>query len=291
MTDMDYRIDIAGRTGEISISPVSPLKLLSGGIKGFDSTDFDVATGAYANDNGGYIKKRRYAERLMELVFEITESDGEWRRRILSVVNPGCDCTITAKLYGTTRRITAVPVDRITFEQDSFYDRTTVKLRFMAPDPFFMSEETKTGAFIRTVPMLTFPMNFYKSKSGKRAGVVPGYVIHTETGNAPNMGDVACGVVITVKAKGGSVVNPRITKASSDGTGEEFIGITATLADGDELVIDTRRRQKGVKINGESRLIFDWKSTFFSLDVGDNMLTIDAAGGKEYMAVRYEYVP
>ncbi len=285
MTETDYRIDIWGGGEEITISPNAPLRLLAGGLYGFDSTDYDVETGAYASDHGGYIKRRRFAEREMGITFEITENDRLWRRKLLSVVNPGRDCEITVRLGEVKRRIGVIPVGRVTFLQDSFYDRTVVKVRFLAPDPFFMAEEARHGAFVRHLPLLTFPMNFYPKKS-----LAAGYTVHTDRGNAANEGDVPCGVVITVSALGGEVVNPTVTLTAEDGT-TPFIRTSVTLADGDVMVIDTRRRRKGIRINGENRLVFDWKSTFFSLSAGDNALTVDADSGKEYMAVTYEYVP
>ncbi len=280
MTERDYRIDISSKGGEITLSPESALRLLVGGLSGLDSTDFDVVTEAYANDNGGYVKRRRFAERDIGLTFEITENDGLWRRQILAVVHPLADCEITVHMDGVTRRITAIPVERVTFRRDSFYDRSVVTLRFTAPDPFLMAEKASGGTFVRKLPLLTFPMTFYP-----HGRLTAGYAAHTDSGNAFNAGDVACGVVITIKAQGGDVVNPRIS------CGEHTISTTVTLTEGDEMVMDTRTRRKGIRLNGQNRLVFDWKSTFFSLEAGDNVLTADADEGKENMAVTYEYTP
>lgn len=276
----DYKIDIACGDDMLTIAPDSPLRLLAGGLYGFDSTDFDVETGSYADDNGGYIRRRRFAEREISVKFEITENDRMWRRQIVSLVNPRKDCTISVELDGVTRRISAVPVGRVTFEQESFYDITAANLRFIAPDPFLMAEKAQTVEFAQRVPLLTFPMNFYPGGS-----LTAGYTIHTDRAFAVNEGDAACGVIVTIKAQGGAVVNP------SAACGDKFIRAAVTLSDGDELVIDTRKRKKGLYVNGESCLIFDWKSTFFSLEVGENEVKIDADSGKEYMAVRCEYVP
>ena len=280
MTEKDYRIIISSGDKSLTVSPDAPLRLLEGGLSGFDSTDFDVTTGSYANDHGGYVRRRRFAEREIEIRFEITEDDSLWRRRILALVNPGQDCVISVRLRGIGRQIGAVPTDRVTFDQENFYDLTVVTLRFIAPDPFLTAEESQTFSFTRQVPLLTFPMNFYP-----RGSLAAGYTIHRDSGVARNEGDAACGVIVTVRARGGTVVNPRIS------CGDAFIRAVVNLNPGDEMVIDTRKRKKGIRINGENRLVFDWKSTFFSLEAGDNALSIDADSGKEYMAVRYEYVP
>ena len=276
----DYRIDISCGDDMLTIAPDSPLRLLAGGLYGFDSTDFDVETGSYADDNGGYIRRRRFAEREISIKFEITENDRMWRRQIVSLVNPRKDCMLSVEMDGIRRRISAVPVGRVTFEQESFFDITAAVLRFIAPDPFLMAEKAQVIEFAEKVPLVTFPMNFYPNGS-----LTAGYTIHTDSGMAVNGGDAPCGVIVTIRAQGGAVVNPCVS------CGDRFVRTSVTLSDGDELVIDTRKRKKGIYVNGENRLIFDWKSTFFSLEVGENEVKIDADSGKEYMAVRCEYVP
>lgn len=280
MTETDYKVHISAGDAMLTIAPDSPLRLLAGGLYGFDSTDFDVETGSYADDNGGYIKRRRFAEREICIKFEITENDRIWRRQIVSLVNPRKDCMISVERDGVKRRISAVPIGRVTFEQENFWDITAVTLRFLAPDPFLMAEKAQVLEFVEKRPLLTFPMNFYP-----KGMMTAGYTIHTDCGTAENEGDAACGVIVTIRARGGSVVNPRVS------CGDRFVRAVVTLDDGDELVIDTRKRKKGIYLNGENRLIFDRKSTFFSLAAGQNEVTIRADSGKEYMAVRCEYVP
>lgn len=276
----DYRIDVACGREILTISPESPLRLLSGGLIGLDSADFDVEIGSYADDHGGYVRRRRFAEREIIIKFEITENPGIWRRRIASVINPREDCAITVSLDGVCRRIEAVPTGRIVFESKGRDDFITVTLRFLAPDPFLKAESEKRITFEKRIPLLTFPMNFYPS--GKQT---VGYRVRADGGTVKNEGDAPCGVVITIRARGGEVKNPYARY------GDKFVRVIATLSDGDELTIDTRKRKKGVYVNGERRMIFDWKSVFFSLETGENELEVGADQGKEYMTVQCEYTP
>ena len=132
------------------LSPASPLRLLAGGLEGFDSTGFDVAVTPCIAGNGGTVTRRRFAERRMKLRFEIcdnsAEADSMWRQRILTVMNPLKDCFIEVKIGEVCRRITAVPVDKVTFDRETLLDHTAVTLHFAAPDPFFTDTEVVRGA-------------------------------------------------------------------------------------------------------------------------------------------------
>jgi len=278
INDLNYCIDIESDGGVITVSPESQLKLLDGGITGFDSGAFDVEIGAYAESNGGYVKRRRFAEREIGLRFEICENVKLWKRRICSLISPLKDCVIHAAVSGEKRKISAVPCKGPVFEQDNFFDMAVCSLSFIAPEPFFTSEKTAVTEFSDRLPLLNFPLSFLPK-------IHSGYVVNIDSKTAVNEGDAECGLVITVSASGGSVTNPSVS------CGGRFVRVLAVLDDGDELKIDTRKRHKGVYINGESKFIFDRRSTFFSLPDGESCIEIDADSGKEFMAVKCEYSP
>ena len=101
----------------------------------------------------------------------------------------------------------------------------------------------------------------------------------TRTREILNMGDAAVGMVVTISAQG-AVKNPALY---NNLTGE-YIGITDTLAVGDEVVINTIRGQKSITKNGVnvlSKLMAG--STWLQLDVGSNILLVDAESGASEM--------
>lgn len=101
----------------------------------------------------------------------------------------------------------------------------------------------------------------------------------TRTREIMNEGDAAVGMVVTITAQG-AVKNPALY---NNLTGE-YIGITDTLAVGDEVVINTIRGQKSITKNGVNVLSkLRTGSTWLQLDVGSNILLVDADSGASEM--------
>lgn len=97
-----------------------------------------------------------------------------------------------------------------------------------------------------------------------------------------NDGDVDTGLIITIIATG-NVLNPKIYNQNG-----EFIGVDDTLTNGDKVVINTYKGQKTITKNGVS--IFNKISSgsvFLRMETGENVFSIDADAGDEYM---YFYV-
>ena len=252
MEVFDYCIEIVSGERGLTFSPNSPLRILSDGLNGFDMVDFSVDFGYYLDGRGAFVKKVGFRERMLGIRFEIGEEDAKWRREILGIAKPGKECMITAVFGGVCRRIEAIVSEKVKFEWESGWNRTVVSLRFAACEPFFMGDTV-------VADRLSEPLN--------------------------NSGDVPCGAVFTVRAAGGSVVNPSISR------GGDTFSVEAVLEDGDVAVIDTRDGRKGISINGEACYSFDWMSRFFRLDVGENVLSADADSGKEFMAVHAAFAP
>ena len=84
----------------------------------------------------------------------------------------------------------------------------------------------------------------------------------------------------------GDVVNPQIYNMQTN----EFFKLTITLADGDEVTIDTRKKQKSVTLTSggvTSNIIghLDQGSTWLSLTPGDNIFLVTATTTPENMIV------
>jgi len=252
--EMNYRIEVTSGENVLAFFPGAPLRLLADGVKGFDMADFEATFGYAADGNGAFVKGIRFPERRFELRFEIGEDDGLWRKVVRAFASPGKECMISADFGEGTRRIAVIPSGKAEFERETLFEKTVVTLRFAACEPFFMGERSVAAGY------------------GDPLKVV-------------NPGEVPCGAVVTISAIGGEVVNPSVA------CGDAYVRVTAVLSDGDTVVIDTRNGKKGVWLNGEECFSFDWTSSFFSLDVGENMLSVDADSGKEFMAVRAEVVP
>lgn len=108
----------------------------------------------------------------------------------------------------------------------------------------------------------------------------------TRTRQISNDGDAAVGMIVSIAAQG-EVRNPALY---NNLTGQ-FIGLTDTLAAGDEVVINTIRGQKSITKNGVNVLSnLTAGSTWLQLEVGNNVLLIDADSGASemYFAITFK---
>lgn len=104
----------------------------------------------------------------------------------------------------------------------------------------------------------------------------------------PNSGDVPTGIEIHMIATRGAVKNPKIVKSSTG----EFIELFLDLNKGDVLKINTNPGKKSITLNGKN--VFKEKnklSTFFQIDVGENLIQYDAEENYTNLDVNLYYTP
>ncbi|MBP3379154.1 MAG: phage tail family protein [Clostridia bacterium] len=280
MTDT-YKIIYSCGGKSFEISPDSPVKLLAGGLSGFDSTGFEVKITPYASLFGGYASTRRLAERELSITAEIDRlcSNG-LRREIMSMLDPQKEGELDVTLFGVHRKISVIPCGTPTFERATLGDHVIMTLHFIAPAVFFSDISKKRAEYYCAMPLLTFPMNFTAE-----GGVTTGLYGKTDHATLDNSGDTECGIAAIIVANGGQVVSPTVS------LGEKFIRCPFILEDGDVLAIDTRPAMKNIYLNGERCFIFDRNSTFFTLPSGESVVNITAESGGEYIDARVEYAP
>ena len=277
----NYKIVISSSGKVFEISPDSAAHLTEGGLGGFFSSGFDVALSSYASGNGGYTTKRRFTERELSLSFEIGKKlEDTLRHTLVSMLSPMRDCEIDVTLGQIHRKITAIPCDEPVFSRPTFSDITEVTLYFIAPSVFFSDCDENVARLRESAPLLTFPMNFTSD-----GGLTAGIYLSNGVRKIFNPGDVECGLVINITAIGGDVVSPEIS------LGDDFIRCPLTLHDGDCLTVDTRERMKNIYYNGERCFTFDRRSTFFSLPVGESVVSIDADDGANYAEAVVSFTP
>ncbi|MBR5252276.1 MAG: phage tail family protein [Clostridia bacterium] len=277
----DYIITYEACGKVLRISPNSAVKLLAGGLRGFDSTGFDVKITPYASLNGGYPSVRRFGERELSITAEIDSVAGEEeKRRIVSMLDPTSEGVLDVSLFGVHRRISVIPCGKPVFERPVSGGPIVMTLYFVSPAVFFSDSSKKRADFYCAVPLLSFPMNF-TTESGITTGLY-GKTDHEELNNS---GDTDCGFVVTIVAHGGNVENPSIS------LGDKQVRCPVTLYDGDVLVIDTRRGMKNITLNGERCFKFTRDSVFFTLPRGESTVSIRADLGGEYIDASLEYTP
>lgn len=279
----DYNIKLKTSRYVLEISPDSECKLIEGGLVGFDCTGFDVKLNPYAATHGGYVNKRRFAQRELEITFEIAAPPtvaNAVRRKIVSMMDPDEDFEIEVSLYGVSRRISAIPYGEARISRPTLSDYTEVSLCFIAPTVFFMDTSPCVIKFMDSVPLLTFPMNLMAG-----AGTAAGLNRISDSTTAKNMGDGECGITAKIMARGGNVVSPGIK------CGDKFIKCPITLKSGDILEIDTRPQMKNIYLNGERFFSFDRDSVFFSIPAGESTMSVICDSGGEFIEAEVEYTP
>lgn len=157
-----------------------------------------------------------------------------------------------------------------------------------APMPLF---KLKTSTIYRTnVDMQSsfrFPLIIDKAK-GVKLGYYPASIRAM-----PNDGDVASGMLISLTAKGGNVVNPSITNMNTN----QRIDFMYTLTDGDTLLINTELGNQYVKLVKGSletnaiKYISIASDIDMVLEVGFNRVIVDATSGADFIDTRIEFSP
>lgn len=286
MTNTFFEIRLSGKDVILtaSSSDDADIHILEEGLEGFGITSLSVETKPYAGLPGGHPVSRRFGERHLSIHGEVNASsdEEEWaiRRRIIRLMNPLSEIEMQIRMNGVSRTITVIPNEAPILAKDTFFSPLQVTLTFIAPDPFYRSTEPAELAFRRTVPLLTFPLNFMKN-----TGMTAGYVCATDKVKLINPGDGECGMTAILTATGGTVKNPCLT------CGNKYIRLLVTLQDGDTAEIDTRPGKKNVILNGERKFLFDRTSNFFLLAPGENIVSISADTGVEYLSARLICTP
>lgn len=262
-------ITIGGET--LTISKTSVYRLLQGGISGIEAAEFEAMFTDYAAMDGGYYEGIKVRPRPISIHFAVDDKHQteRLRKKLISFFSPRSPGTLVVDRGDRRRKIDFVLANTPSFRQDNIIeDRLHVNVDMLCPDPYFEDEEATTYRFRQATGLLTFPFN---SVAG--VGITSGTLITTDTMKLTNSGDVPVGIVCDIIAYGGSVTNPKISMNN------EYVRAITVLGLNSTLKIDTNKGRKNIYINGESRFIFDRKSVFFQLPVGESTIVISADAG------------
>lgn len=204
------------------------------------------------------------------------------KSRINKAFNPK---TGEGYLFYKERKIKCI-VNQLPYFSDIHYKASKGLISLTASSPFFeglveirQDVSTEVGGF-------EFPLEF----------PVEGLELSIRTinflTNIYNNGDVETPIRVNLRATG-TVVNPVITNMDTG----EFIRVNRTLSSGDILEVNTEFGNKRVDIireNGDRENAFnyiDYKSTFFSISIGDTRLEYAAEVGENNLDVYIYYTP
>ena len=210
----------------------------------------------------------------------------EYRNTLLSVFNPKLDGKLIIDLGNEQRQIECKVEQAPYFSSDRGRHHQDFSISLISPNPFFRDLSENKTDISTEVGNFEFPLEI----------PVEGLELSIRTisyiTNIYNQGDVDTPIKVRLKATG-TVINPIIENLDTG----EFIRVKRTLAEGDTLEINTafgNKRVEIIKPDGSRENVFhyiDYKSTFFSLEGGDNTIKYDAEVGENNLDVSIYYTP
>lgn len=244
-------------------------------IDGMTAAEVDVASNTVYSMDGDRITNMQTQPReiVLDLMIRQGVSVEEARAHILRYVKPKQPATLllTYDLSGAEQskaisgRISHIDMPR-------FSDQVAMQITLYCPQPYWEDAE-----FV--VKYISDILNLHHFQITWSEPLPMGVYDLTRTREIINEGDAAVGMIVTITAQG-AVRNPTLY---NNLTGE-YIGIDDALAVGDEVVINTIRGQKSITKNGVNVLSkLKAGSTWLQLDVGSNILLVDADSGASEM--------
>ncbi len=257
----------------IQMNKSSEFKILE--VEGLEASAYSINK-TDSNQDGAIITYRKIEPREIVIKGDIQKNANENnnRNKIINFFNPKFDGILKVFRNGTERKISYV-VSSFKFINKKMSEFTQFQIILECVNPYFESVDDFGNNVASISKQFAFPLVI---PSG--IGKMMGYKTFNENVVLVNDGDCETGAEIHIKAKGGKVVNPKIS------LNDTFIALNLEMVDGDTLIINTNQRKKSITLNGENVVQkIDRKSTFFNLNVGTNVLKYESDEGYSYMEV------
>lgn len=165
-----------------------------------------------------------------------------------------------------------------------FEKKQTAQIVVLCPKPYLNGSEVNEQIFSSIDPLFEFPFSI------PAEGIPFSEVLLYVEKSILNYGDIVTGVLIKINALG-EIENPKIFNVET----REYMILNTVLYRGDLVEINTRFGEKSIILirNGvESSIVGSLEdgSTWFQLEVGDNVFTLNADSGIENMYTSFEVI-
>ena len=272
-------------------------------VSGLESSEVEISTSDNALVDGASVDGKKIKPRPIhiEASFRSNKNNPENRAKVIKFFNPKYTGKALITNMGVSRNI-EYELEGWTFAANRNMDsRLKLLVDLICPDPYMLNVDNFGKNMANITPLFAFPWRMLSQRmaTGKLdynaktrglllGGSASGYrTLHKEVVLA-NDGDVPTGVQIQFVAARGPVSNPKITNT---GTGQ-FMRVSAEMAPGDVLLIDTNDRHQVITLNGINYYQhIDRRSEPFKLAVGDNYLEYDADANYTNLDVNLFYAP
>ncbi len=243
-------------------------------IEGLEASQYTIKH-EDSNQDGSIVSYRKIEPREIRIVGDIEKNDNEDinRKKLISFFNPKQDGSLIVKRNKEDKQINYV-LSSFKFtnsNMNSYYD---FEITLDCPEPYFSSVDNYGKNIAKITPLFAFPLVILENK-----GIVMSYKTYNNNVKLLNDGDCETGCEIYIKATN-DVSNPKIL------LNDKFILVNCEMKLNDVLYINTNKRKKAIKLNGENIMQkIDRKSSFFNLDVGDNVMKYSSDEGYQDMEI------
>lgn len=261
------RVTFTNSRGEsIQLGNDSPFILTK--IEGTGAVNIDMQTqkSPYQDGvsyRGNTLEPRPISMQIMILA-ETMEEMITYRRKALSIFNPKLsEGTLIYEIGNIRREIKAISELAPVFPESE--DIRTFKeymqpglIQLYCPNPFWLDDFETSEEIITWIGGMKFPLRLPTAFSMAGDKII----------NIINDGDVETPIKLEIT---GTATNPKVLNRTTG----EFIKVNRILTSDDTLVITTDFGNKRVELNDVNVFNYiDLNSTFFNLDVGDNVIEL-----------------
>lgn len=252
-------ITLKNSVGEISLGKYKDYRIEE--ITGLESTNRDINIDSNYRADGGKVRYRKLRERDIGIKAEFKGVDStDERQKLIKMFNSKEPLQLIAYRGQITRTIEC-EIDSFKFETENIYEPLEISLDLVGADPYLTDENDKLVDIVTWTGGFTFPLKLpFKLRQRGTTKI-----------NILNEGHIETPVKIRFK---GPAVNPKILNSTTG----DYIRVNKTLTSDDTLIINTAFGNKTVEIEKADGTIenafnyIDLSSTFFSLNVGDNII-------------------
>ena len=243
-------------------------------IEGLEASKYSIQK-VDSNQDGSIVTFKKIEPREITIVGDIEKNENEDfnRRLLISFFNPKFDGLMKVNRNNNKKKI-QYEVSSFKFTNTNMYETTEFEIILECPNPYFESIDNYGKNIAKVTKQFAFPLVILEGK-----GKIMGYKTYNNDVQLLNDGDCETGCEIRIKALS-DVSNPKIS------LNDKFIEVKTKMEFGDELVINTNERKKSITINGQNVIQrINRKSTFFSLNVGDNVMKYESDEGYQDMEI------
>ncbi len=246
-------------------------------IDGLGAVNNEIYTSKSPNQDGVSVNNKSLSERHLTLegviITRTREERQRSRRRLLQTFNSKLNGELTIYQDGEVRKINCIPELAPSFPSAKQENYQPFMINLYCPNPYWLDNFEMSEEIMTWIGGITFPLRL-----PTRFALAGEKII-----NIINDGDVETPIRLDIT---GTATSPKIIKRDTG----EFVKVNRVLTSDDTLVITTDFGNKRVELNDINVFNYiDLNSTFFKLDVGDNVIQLITEDENDNASIKITY--